>query len=236
MPIKYVLRKNNLVETPDIYAASVRISSSAGLEEIADRIVDQGTTVRRADVLAVLENAIEACDTMLLDGMRVQFGGLVDLFPKIKGSFVGPTDIYDPARHQVDVAAMPGKRVRHTFRENASVEREETIKPTPGIVKYGNTGSGDRLKAVPGPTIGTINGYRLKFDPAKEDEGIFFIATTDGVAHRIDLGNIQRNKPGELIFMNPSLSQGTYWLEVRTRYTENGELRIGRLDGTVSFS
>jgi hypothetical protein len=139
MSIKYVLQKNNLVEEPNVYAASVRITNSVGLQEITDRIVEQGTTVRRADVLAVLENALTACDSMLLDGMRIQLGGLVDLFPKIKGSFEGPTDIYDPARHKVDVAAMPGSRVRSTFRQNASVEKEESVKPVPGLVAFGQT-------------------------------------------------------------------------------------------------
>ena len=234
MPIKYVLRKNNLVEEPDIYAASVRISGSAGLEEIADRIVDQGTTVRRADVLAVLENAINVTDTMLMDGFRVNFGGLCDLFPKIKGSFEGPTDIYDPSRHQVDVGAMPGRRVRSTIREQASVERQEVTKPVPDLVKFSKTGDTGNEKASPSPTIATINGYRLKFDPAKEDEGIFFVATSDGTATRIDPSKIQRNKPSQLVFLTPELSSGTYYIEVRTRYTEDGELRIGRLDGPVN--
>jgi hypothetical protein len=248
MTIKYVLKKNHLVDDPNRYAASVRISGSAGLEDIADRIVDQGTTVRKADILAVLENAIQVSDTLLQDGFRIQLGGLVDLFPKIKGSFEGPTDIYDPSRHQVDVAAMPGKRLRDSFREQASVVREESVKPVPSLVKFstlGSTSQGEQAQepadsaaplTVTAGTIATINGYRLKFNTAKSDEGIFFVNTMGVPVIKVDNAKIQRNTAGQLIFLTPSLVVGTYWIEVRTRYTTNGELRIGRLDGTISAS
>ena len=239
MSIKYVLQKNKLVEEPNAYAASVRITNSVGLEEITDRIVEQGTTVRRADVLAVLENALTACDSMLLDGMRIQLGGLVDLYPKIKGSFEGPTDIYDPARHQVDVAAMPGNHVRSTFRQNASVVKEEAIKPVPGLVAFDQIPEPSGMSADSALTstplvpnaIGTIDGHRLRFDPTKSDEGIFLVPIAGGTATKVT--NVQKNMPKQLVFQVPAVpSSATWYLEVRTRYTAEGELRIGRLDGT----
>lgn len=237
MSIKYVLQKNNLVEEPNIFSASVRTTNSVGLSEITDRIVEQGTTVRRADVLAVLENALTACDSMLLDGMRIQLGGLVDLFPKIKGSFEGPTDIYDPSRHQVDVAATPGIRVRNTFRSQARVVKEEAIKPVPGLVAFDQIPAPAGMSAditstplVPN-AIGTINGHRLRFDPTKADEGIFLVPVAGGTATKVT--NVQKNMPKQLVFQVPSVPSSTTWyLEVRTRYTPEGELRIGRLDGT----
>lgn len=41
-------------------------------------MLDRGSTVSRTDIVAVLEDAIEACESLLLDGMRVNFGGLFD--------------------------------------------------------------------------------------------------------------------------------------------------------------
>ncbi|OHB56990.1 MAG: hypothetical protein A2Y07_11550 [Planctomycetes bacterium GWF2_50_10] len=236
MSIKYVLQKNNLVEEPQQYAASMRIAGSVGLNELADRIVEQGTTVRRPDVLAVLENALMAADSMLLDGFRVQFGGLVDLYPKIKGSFEGPTDTYDPSRHQVDVGAMPGKRVRDNFREHAAVEKTETIKPQPSLIEVSQLPAPaaevtesleeDVIPIVAG-SICTLNGYRLRFNPAAEDEGIYFVARIGGAV--IKVATVQKNMPGQLVFLMPTIATGgLYYLEVRTRYTAEGELRIGR--------
>jgi hypothetical protein len=235
MSVKYVLQKNSLFEDSNLYAASVRTAGSVGLEEIADRIVDQGTTVRRADVLAVLENAINVCDTVLLDGMRVQFGGLVDLFPKIKGNFNGPTDVYDPARHRVDVAAMPGNRVRRYFRENATVERGEARKPVPGLMAYSQIPAGETPDIITPGAIGTIHGKRLAFNPTIPEEGIFLVPWAAGPEIRIS--NIQKNMPSQLTFLVPSLvSTNKYFMEIRTRYTEEGQLRIGRLDGWLVAS
>lgn len=234
MSIKYVLQKNNLVEEDNKYAASVRLAGSVGLEEIADRIVEQGTTVRKPDVLAVLENALTACDSMLLDGMRIQFGGLVDLFPKIKGSFDGPTDTYDPSRHQIDVGAMCGKRLRSHFRESANVERGEAVKPVPSLVAFSQVPSPANPLSIVTGNIATIDGYRLKFNPLAADEGIYFVPTS-GPVSPIKAAAIQKNTAGQLVFLVPSMLPGIpYYLDVRTRYTPEGELRTGRLDGVLT--
>lgn len=231
MSIKYVLQKNNLVEEDNKFAASVRIAGTAGLEEIADRIVDQGTTVRKPDVLAVLENMLTACDSMLLEGLRVQFGGLVDLFPKIKGSFDGPTDTYDPARHQIDIAAAAGKRLRDRFRTSATLERGEAIKPVPSLVSFVQTPLSGGLIVMNGG-IGTINGYRLRVNTAAADEGIYFVNTVTSAV--VKAANLQRNTASMLVFLIPTLAAASYRLEVRTRYTPEGELRIGKLDGILT--
>lgn len=236
MSVAYQLRKNNLVDTGDVYAAGVEIAGSVELEEIADRIIEQGSTVTRPDVLAVLENSVTAIESYLLDGFRVQFAGLCDLFPRIKGKFEGLTDSYDPARHQVDIAAVPGNRIRKNFKTYASVEKRETVKPVPSLTQYYDLGSGKYNTEVTPNNIGQINGYRLKFDPAQADEGIFFIRT-DGSAE-VKVSDISNNTASRQVFLIPSTLAGAteYYLEVRTRYTAEGELRIGRLDGVLEIA
>ena len=54
MAINYCLLENNLTSDPNDYAAQVKITSSADLEQIADRMIEQGSTVTKADILAVL--------------------------------------------------------------------------------------------------------------------------------------------------------------------------------------
>ena len=174
MTIDYSLYQNKLTEASDLYAAQVLITSSADLETIADRIVEQGSTVTRTDVIAVLEGAVNAVENLLLEGARVNFGGLFDLFPKIKGKFNGITDHYDPSRHQVDVGATPGARVRKTVRENAAVTKLETVLPMPLVLEYTDLGTGETNNHVTSGNIGTINGSRLSFDETAEDEGIYF--------------------------------------------------------------
>ena len=60
MTINYALFENHLTSDPDDYAAQVKITGSAGLEVVAQRMIDQGSTVTKPDILAVLEDAIKA--------------------------------------------------------------------------------------------------------------------------------------------------------------------------------
>ena len=229
MAINYCLLENNLTSDPNDYAAQVKITSSADLEQIADRMIEQGSTVTKADILAVLEDTIKASEGLLLEGYRVQLGGLCELFPRIKGVFNGITDTFDSSRHRVDVGANPGIRVRKAVRNGANVAKQETIKPTPALLEYVDLGSGETNSTITPNNIGTINGHRLKFDPSQADEGIFFIAIPTGTELKVTA--VQRNKPGQLVFMVPDMpTGGTLNLEVRARFTEDGDLRIGRLD------
>ena len=155
MSINYALYENKLTEATDLYAAKVLISGSADLNTVADRIVEQGSTVTRTDVIVVLEGAIMAVENLILEGERVNFGGLCDLYPRIKGKFNGITDHYDPSRHQIDVGAAPGNRVRKTIRDTAAVTKQETVLPAPLILEYVDLGSGETNDHITPGSIGT---------------------------------------------------------------------------------
>lgn len=239
MSIKYALFKNHLTADPDDYAAIVQIAGSVDLDKIADRIVAHGSTVGRADVLATLELAVTVCEEAIDNSEHINFGGLVDMYPRVKGVFVNATDPWDPARHRAAVGANAGVRVRKHVREQAQVERVEALKPAPNLVAYADTGSGDTDDTVTVGNMADIVGNRLKFDTSKADEGVYFIADADGAATKVT--DINTNKPSKLIFLNPAtLVPGTYKLEVRARMgrppagVDNRELRVGRLDATLT--
>jgi len=232
MSIKYALFENHLTTDPNDYAAQVQITDSVELDALAQRVIDQGSTVTKADVLAVLEDVIKATEGYLLDGVRVNFGGLCDLYPRLRGVFNGITDTYDPARHQIDVGASPGIRVRSAVRSGASIQKVEALKKLPALLEYFDLASGEINATVTPGTIGTINGHRLKFDAGAADEGVFFIAA-DGSAAEFKATAVQKNKPGQLVFLVPTLGASPdYTLEVRARF--GSDLRTGRLSATLT--
>jgi hypothetical protein len=55
MPIYFALYPNALTEDPDDYYAVVQPAQVRDKEDIADRIIEMGSTVTRADVLSVLQ-------------------------------------------------------------------------------------------------------------------------------------------------------------------------------------
>ena len=233
MPIHYALFENNVTSDPEDYAAVVQAIDSADLDALIRRMLERGSTTTRADILAVMEDAIGACEALLLDGMRVNFGGLVELFPRVRGVFNGVTDVFDPARHSVDVGANPGIRVRQTVRGQATVAKDEAIKPAPNPLEYRDVGSDTTNDQVTPDNIGQLSGSRLKYDAAQADEGVFFIATAGGA--EIKVTTLQKNKPAQLVFLVPAgLLVGTHYLEVRARMRALADLRTGRLDSVLT--
>ncbi|MGI8922830.1 MAG: DUF4469 domain-containing protein [Fimbriimonadales bacterium] len=87
--------------------------------------------------------------------------------------------------------------------------------------EYVDLASGTTNTTVRRGNIGTINGSRLQYNPAAIDEGIFFVPTGAGGATQVAGNRVQKNKPGQLVFLvpaaGPTFLPGTYFLEVRAR-------------------
>ncbi|MBN2447747.1 MAG: DUF4469 domain-containing protein [Phycisphaerae bacterium] len=234
MPIKYALFANHITSDPNDYAATVEISDSADGNDLVQDILNQGSTVTAPDILAVTAALKTACQRRIEQGQRVNYFGMMDFFPRIKGVFNGPTDVFDPARHHIDVGANPGSELREVVRSTATVLKVEALKPTPNPIEYRDVATGTTNDQVTPGNIGQLSGSRLKFDSSHSDEGIYFVATAGG---ETKASLLQKNKPAQLVFMVPnSLAGGTYHIEVRARMatgTVARELRIGRLDATV---
>jgi hypothetical protein len=81
--------------------------------------------------------------------------------------------------------------------------------------------------------IGTINGHRLKFNPAEAAEGIFLIAAGGS---ETKAAAIQKNKPGQLVFLVPTLAEDTYHLEVRAIFGKETQPRTGRLEEELTVT
>ena len=231
MPLNYALYPNKTAPTPGLYAARIQPTLRIGLEQLAERIVDMGTTVRKADVLAVLENMCQACENYLVEGARIRIGGIVELYPTIKGNFTGSTDDFDPNRNTIDVGACPGSRVRKNVRSRATVEKLSTVLPSPEVLEYVDTATGLKNSEVTPLNIGTINGNKLKYDDTVGTEGIYFVNASTSAETKVN--TVQKNMPGELVFLVPGLATATYYLEVRKHFTPDGDLRTGRLGSTL---
>jgi len=233
MSINYVLLENRLTTDPDDYMARVQPVGTADMETIIERMIQQGSTVTRADIVSVLEDYHTAIENLVLEGMNVNTP-LANFGVSIKGIFQGVTDTFDPARHQLSAAVTAGARLRKTLRERGQVAKQETAKATPNLLEYVDLNTGERNGPLTPGGMGEIIGHRLKFDPTDLQQGIFFIAE-DGTETRVAI--VGQNKPGDLMFLVPdSLTSGEYRLEVRTVFKGGSEIRSGALDVTLTVS
>jgi hypothetical protein len=78
-----------------------------------------------------------------------------------------------------------------------------------------------------------LTGYRLRYDPADPDQGIFLLAA-DGTATRVE--RFIKLMPGAVSLITPALPAGTYTLEVRANVSGNGDIRSGQLKVPLTVS
>ena len=231
MSIPYSLFNNKMDPSNLFWAAKVQNIATLGLNGLADEIVAMGSTVTKADVLAVLENACQAIEANLLKGYRVSVGGVVDVYTSIRGKFTDGGDNFDPARHEFEVCANAGTRIRKAVRANASAEKVIPVPRAPYLINYADMGSSTtNEKATPG-SIGTITGNLLSYHPSNPLEGVYFV-NSGGTATKAT--GVERNKPSELVFLVPTLADGDYTLQVRTVLTKDGQIRTGQLPATLN--
>lgn len=236
MSVLYRLRENKLTPSGTDYAAHVALRNSADTEAIIDRMLQQGSTVTRADIRAVLENFASASENLLLEGQRLNLMGLVDIFPSIRGKFEDTDDSFDPARHTLEASSMCGPRLRKAMRTFATAEKLDSEKPKPLLNKITDQASGDVNSVITPDKAATIKGRRLSFDPAEADEGIFLVDVSDGTEYHVLAQGMILMEPSRLVFYVPAglPPAATYALEVRSHLNGVQDLRRGRLDALLS--
>jgi hypothetical protein len=230
--IEYVIRKSKLSTLAGAHVASVRPGRPADMEEIIERIAEHDSTVSKPDILCVLEDFFTAIERLLLEGHNVNTP-LASFRVGIQGRFKGPNDAFDPARHRIVARVSSGARLRKTVADRATAIKQETSKCSPSPNEYVDVNSGARDSALTSGGMGQLFGYRLSYDPADAQQGIFFISA-DGGEERVEV--IGRNKPHELMFTVPVLAAGSYTLEVRTILNDNHEIRCGRLEAALTVA
>jgi len=232
MSINYVLHENNLTSDPDDYMALVQPVGTAELEDVIERIVAQGSTVTRADIVSVLEDYHTAIENLVLEGVNVNTPG-ANYRVSIKGVFTGLTDGFDPNRHQVRAVVSAGRRFRKAVQSRAQAVKDETLVPRPNPAEFTDINTGERNSVLTPGGMAQVTGHRLKFDPADAAQGVYFVAEGGGET-KVDV--VGRNKPAHLMFIVPQgLAPGDYTLEVRaTVYSE--DVRTGALDAVLTVS
>ena len=195
-------------------------------------MIARGSTITKADALAVLQDYHDTINELVLQGFKVVTPG-ANYGLSLKGNFSGQTDAFDPSRHQTAARVSPGVQYRRTIRERVQLQKQEPSIPQPKLLAYANLNNGDSGEVLTPGGPAQLNGHRLKFDPADPEQGIFLLAA-DNTETRIE--TIIRNTPNELIFLVPAgLAPGNYTLAVRALFGQNS-LRTGLFADTLTVA
>ncbi len=231
MSLNYSLTENHLTSDPDDYRAIVHTRGTASVQRLADEMIKEGSTLSREVILANLDIQRRAVLNLLLDGWRVATP-LAALYPRLPGTFDGPDDSFDPARHRVDLGATPVADLRGDFGRSVTLNkvREARVRPEPE--RYIDVNSGTANNVLTPGGFGRLLGDDLKFDPTDTQQGIFFVATDGTETRAAPYASV---KPTEVFFGVPdALPTGEYTLLVRAAPRDGSIVREGELEATLT--
>lgn len=227
--IDFGLYKNKVTNGKNLFRAIVLPKGTATLDDVIDRMLEQGTTLTRQDIMAVLDLFFQTIMMLILEGRNVTTP-LVNFGVTIKGNFLSQYDSFDKARHWVRARVNANKQFRNKIKAQAKVQQQKANRPMPQPEEYLNPTGNDNSILPPGGGA-KLRGHNLQFDVADPEQGIFLIAN-DQTRTRID--GVLHNTARELIFLVPAdLTAGEYTLEVRARFG-NDNVRSGFLEGSLT--
>lgn len=233
MSLEYYLLPNRLRPESDQYMAVSRSPKTHTLEDLLEHMVREGSTITKAEGLAVFEEILLGIAGLISKGDSLN-SPLVNIRPAIRGVFEGADDRFDPDRHRIALNITAGRRLKEVL-DQVPTTRITAKKRIPAPRHYHDHHSGTRDEVITPARGARLTGTLLKFDESDQNQGIFFINLDEETETRVD-SPILKNKPGELIFLNPALPPGYYRLEVRSKPRYVPEVRTGRLDKELSVT
>ncbi len=222
---------NHITDNPNDYRAVSSNSNTYTIEDIYKQMTREGSTVTKAEALAVFEEITQAITSIVQEGHSV-VTPLVNISSSVTGVFDEEEEPFDSNRHKVQLNINSGLRLRSL---PASIQpvRIEGSQPAPDIKYLYDNVSETRSELLTPQNGARIKGSLLKFDEEDSQQGIFFINTQDATEHRVER-SLLRNKPGELIFTIPDLPAGEYRLEVRSILSGTSTIRSGILSSPLT--
>ena len=226
MPIQYKIIPNYLTNPPS-YTARPVAQKTLGYDEMAAQISLHNPTIPEAVAKAVLQAFRSEVVRQLADGNTVNLSGFMSFVISMPVRLAQPTDDLPP--NPVDVRAKPSVVLKQEVSQQATYMRLPYSEKSPDIIAARDTNTG--LANWIRPDYGLrLDGSNIGFDAADPEQGVFLTDADDNTAQQTKLS---LNEPSKIIItpdftglssVSPNVEK---IISVRSRYTENGQLRIG---------
>lgn len=227
--LEYRLKESVLVDAGagnPVYYPEVVPMGHVSVDRLIREVAD-GLRMNEGTVRLVMGQLTETVLSNLRENRTVSLGDMFVLGASLKGTCVG--EEANPAFRRsfqpgITVRTMP--RFQKKFRSGLGARLTRASEKHAGIVS---------IRAVMNPspdgvlapgTLVHIDGVRLKYDPAAEDEGVFLYAPGLG-EHRLEPVSLaKKNTPDLFLAVLPKdIPEGTYKPEIRLRRRNSQKIR-----------
>jgi hypothetical protein len=216
---KIWLRPNYLTQdVENDYSGEVStVGNTVRNEDIARAIVAARSELRYETILSVFNERDSIVLESLFEGSSVQ-DGVVHIQPTTMGLWLGSDRTVDTSKQKPHVSISPTAELR----EGLGLVKMEVLGVKDSVAYIGLI-TDAATKATDGHVtpggILTITGDKLRIAPLDgEGLGIFFV-DSQGVSTPVT--QISQNDPKKLVVLVPNLAQGSYTLQVVTRFSNS---------------
>ena len=219
--IKYHLKENLLTERADDYSAQVLTAGTCDKDALVERMLQRGSLLTKTDILAVLNSVEETVVDLIKEGNTVA----IPLFQtgfSISGVFEGAMDMFDPARHKLNITINKGTLLRDA-QAQVKLEKTSATASTFAITEVRDTVSGTVNTTLTPSGIMEIYGSNIKVTGDNPDCGIYLVSA-DGSENKVSV--IAQNTPSTLMCLLPALAAGTYQVKVVTQFGTGGATQL----------
>ena len=192
-------------------------------EDIAQRIVDEGSEIKYDTLLSIINQHDRIVREAVCDGYSV-LTGVGQYSPRVTGSWIGKSANFDPSVNKLTLDMVLSKEMRDAL-------------STVGVEVLGvKEGGGASIGLVTDTYTGEANGYisagedilieGTKIKVAGDDPscGVYFINRDDDTSYKVER-RLTQNDPSRIIARVPAeLAPGAYTLRIVTQYSNASTL------------
>ena len=192
-------------------------------EDIAQRIVDEGSEIKYDTLLSIINQHDRIIREAVCDGYSV-LTGVGQYSPRVTGSWIGKSANFDPSVNKLTLDMVLSKEMRDAL-------------STVGVEVLGvKEGGGASIGLVTDTYTGEANGYisagedilieGTKIKVAGDDPscGVYFINRDDDTSYKVER-RLTQNDPSRIIARVPAeLAPGAYTLRIITQFSNSTQL------------
>ena len=192
-------------------------------EDIAQRIVDEGSEIKYDTLLSIINQHDRIVREAVCDGYSV-LTGVGQYSPRVTGSWIGKSANFDPSVNKLTLDMVLSKEMRDAL----STVGVEVL----GVKEGGGASIGLVTNTFDGNTDGYISagedilieGTKIKVAGDDPSCGVYFINRDDDTSYKVER-RLTQNDPSRIIARVPAeLAPGAYTLRIITQYSNSAVL------------
>ncbi len=218
MALKYFLVDNALTPNPTDCRAVSKHDKTITMKQIIDLINYRNVGVTRSQIVAVLDEFMEAIKMFLKEGDKIQTT-IFTITPTVSGVFIDMNDTFDRSRHGININISPRGELEvvSDIIEPIKIQQDKNL---PQINTFFDITT-DQNDAVITPGLpAKIFGFNLRVDQADDEQGVYFTRLSNNKDTKVSV--FIDNNPSKLSIVVPALPAGDYALKVKAKI--NGKL------------